>query len=141
VYARSNPLLIIDPTGLDIEVLGTEQNNYLKRLQSILSFTVQLNKQSNKIEIVDSKGNTLDAKVQKDLGKTLKGGERQLFEAITDPKHHVAPEKPRRASWLGCCGKRSKVKGISVSAQQPLIRQKPSVGRGSEMVTRLPVMV
>lgn len=48
-----------------------------------------------KIQIVDANGNILDKKQLKALGKTLKGGEKELFKAITDTKHHVTIETTR----------------------------------------------
>jgi RHS repeat-associated protein len=87
-YTRNNPLKFIDATGLDITVTGTEQDDYLKGLQKNVSFQVQLNS-TNKVEIVDAKGNALDKKGLKALEKTLKGSEKELFKAITDTKNHV----------------------------------------------------
>lgn len=95
IYARNNPLLITDSTGLDIEVTGKEQDDYQKKLQANLSFKVQINPQTHKVEIVDDKGNVLDKKALKQLGKTLKGGEKQLFNAITDKNNHVTIDTVR----------------------------------------------
>lgn len=94
-YTRNNPLRFIDPTGLDIEVTGTEQEAYRKRLQQKVSFQTQINSKTNKVEIVDANGNVLDKKQLKALGKTLKGGEKELFKAITDTKHHVTIDTTR----------------------------------------------
>lgn len=78
---RNNPLVIIDPSGLEIEVTGNEQDEYRKRLQESLSFKVQINSKTNKVEIVDDKGNILDKKALKNLGKTLKA-ERKNFSML-----------------------------------------------------------
>src|SRR6185369_11709939 len=96
VYARNNPLKFTDPAGLDVEVTGTEQEAYRKRLQQNVSFETQINSQSNKIQIVDANGSLLDKKQLKALSKTLKGAEKQLFNAITDEKHHVTIDTTRR---------------------------------------------
>jgi uncharacterized protein RhaS with RHS repeats len=95
-YVRNNPLTLTDPSGLDIEVTGTEQEAYRKRLQQNLSFTTQINSKTNKVEIIDDKGNVLDKKQLKTLGKTLKGGEKELFNAITDTKNHVTIDTVRK---------------------------------------------
>ena len=95
-YTRNNPLTFTDSTGLDIEVTGTEQEAYRKRLQQNLSFTTQINSKTNKVEIVDANGNVLDKKQLKTLGKTLKGGEKELFNAITDTKNHVTIDTVRK---------------------------------------------
>jgi RHS repeat-associated protein len=95
-YARNSPLKFIDPTGLDIEVTGTEQDAYLKRLQQNLSFKVQRNTTSNKVQIIDANGSVLDQTALKALGKTLKSGEKELFNAITDTKNHVTIDTVRR---------------------------------------------
>jgi len=91
-YTRNNPLKFRDPTGLDIAVDGCEQDQYQKRLQALVSFNIKLAFDKNKnlkVGIVDANGNTLDQKALKALGKTLKGGEKELFNAITDSKNHV----------------------------------------------------
>jgi RHS repeat-associated protein len=92
LYTRNNPLKFIDATGLDITVTGTAQDDYVTRLQQNVSFNVKLDSQTNKIGIVDSQGNAVDKKGLKALGKTLKGGEKELFNAITDTKNHVTIE-------------------------------------------------
>lgn len=97
-YTRDNPLRFIDPSGLDITVTGTEQDDYKKRLQQDVSFKVQINPKTQTVEIVDDKGNVLDKKALKSLGKTLKGGEQELFNAITDTKHHVTIDTVRTDS-------------------------------------------
>ena len=94
-YTRGNPLKFIDPLGLDITVTGSEQEEYRKRLQANLSFQVSLNKQ-NKVVIVDANGKELDKKALKALEKTLKGGEKELFKAITNTKNHVTIDTVRR---------------------------------------------
>jgi RHS repeat-associated protein len=99
-YTRNNPLKFIDPLGLDVEVTGTEQEAYRKRLQQDVSFQTQINSKTNKVEIVDANGNVLDKKQLKALGKTLKGGEKELFNAITDTKHHVSIETGRNDSGV-----------------------------------------
>jgi hypothetical protein len=99
-YTRNNPLKFIDPSGLDIEVTGTEQEAYRKRLQQDVSFQTQINSKTNKVEIEDANGNVLDKKPLKALGKTLKGGEKELFNAISDTKHHVSIETGRNDSGV-----------------------------------------
>jgi RHS repeat-associated protein len=99
-YTRNNPLKFVDPSGLDIEVTGTEQEAYRKRLQQDVSFTVQLNSKTNKVEIVGANGNVLDKNALKALGKTLKGGEKELFNAITDTKNHVTVDTVRKDSGV-----------------------------------------
>jgi RHS repeat-associated protein len=96
-YTRNNPLKFLDPSGLDIEVTGTEQEAYRGRLQQDVSFNIQLNAKTNKVEIVDADGNVLDKNQLKALGKTLKGGEKELFNAITDTKHHVTIDTVRNS--------------------------------------------
>ena len=93
-YTRNNPLLFTDPAGLDVEVTGNWQEDYLSRLQENVSFRVQLDKKTNKVVIVDENGNALDGKALKALGKSLKKkkAEKQLFNAITDQKSHVKIE-------------------------------------------------
>lgn len=88
-YTRNNPLRFTDPTGHDIEVSGPLQDAYQQKLQESLSFKTQLNAKTHKVEIVDANGNALDAKQLKALGKTLKGAEKELFNAITDQSHHI----------------------------------------------------
>lgn len=87
-YVRVNPLRFIDPLGLDITVIGSEQDEYARQLQADVSFHVDFGA-DNKIVIVDSNGNQLDKDALKALGKTLKGADKELFNAITDTKHHV----------------------------------------------------
>jgi hypothetical protein len=45
---------------------------------------------------VNAKGKELDKKELKALGKTLKGGEKELFNAITDKTYHVTIDTVRR---------------------------------------------
>jgi RHS repeat-associated protein len=85
-YGKNNPLLFVDPTGLDVEVSGDFANQYVQYLQEGVSFRISLNSK-NKVSIVDANGKQLDDKALKALGKTLKGGEKELFKAITDQKH------------------------------------------------------
>jgi RHS repeat-associated protein len=91
-YTRNNPLKFIDPTGLDVTVTGTSPDDYIAGLQQNVSFKIRRNSQTNKVEIVDSQGNIIDKKGLKALGKTLKGKEKELFNAITDEKNHVTIE-------------------------------------------------
>ena len=99
-YTRNNPLKFVDSIGLDIEVTGTAQEAYRKRLQQNVSFQTQINQQTNKVQIVDANGKLLDKKQLHALGTTLKGGEKELFKAITDTKHHVSIETGRNDSGV-----------------------------------------
>jgi len=86
-YTRNNPLKFTDPTGLDISVDGARADDYYKRLQQDASF--KISNEKGKVIIVDAKGNKLSNKDLKALGKTLSGGDKEIFNAITDTKHHV----------------------------------------------------
>lgn len=99
-YTRNNPLNLIDSSGLDIKVTGTEQDDYKKRLQQDVSFKIQINSTSNKVEIVDKDGDVLDKKALKAVGGTLKGGEKELFNAITDTSNHVNIDTVRADSGV-----------------------------------------
>jgi len=46
-YARNNPMKYIDPTGRDITAEGDSQDDYLKWLQSKLSFNIKLEQNPN----------------------------------------------------------------------------------------------
>jgi RHS repeat-associated protein len=88
-YTRGNPLKFIDPLGLDITLTGSVQEEYIKQLQKKVSFTVQTNTKTNKVEIVGKDGKALSQKELADLGKTLKGTDLAVFNAITDTNNHV----------------------------------------------------
>ncbi len=82
-YSRNNPLKYKDPDGLDIFFNGSEAdaNDYLKRLQENVSFSISL-------EQVDDTGNykiVLSDPRQYNEGVvgTLQGGDDQLYHAIT----------------------------------------------------------
>ena len=89
-YTRNNPLTYTDPTGLDIEVRGETTDDYINRLQQNVSFKVNRNGTTGKVQIVDADGNVLDKKALKNLGKSLSNKrEKELFKAITDTKNHA----------------------------------------------------
>jgi RHS repeat-associated protein len=95
VYARNNPLLFIDPNGLEVTVNdkttdGTGDDDYKKIVngRKDAKFQVDINNK-NKVIIVDAKGNALSKSDLKALGKTLKDGEKGLFNAITDTKNNA----------------------------------------------------
>jgi RHS repeat-associated protein len=88
-YTRNNPLKYIDPLGLDITVTGSEQDEYIKQLQKKLSFQVQVNAKTHKVEIVGKDGKALSAKQLADLGKGLSGTNLAAFNAITDTANHA----------------------------------------------------
>lgn len=79
-YARTNPLLYIDPLGLDITLTGSagDQDVYKNWLQgSISSFNIN----------VDSSGKVgIDGKVDP---TTLTGNDKRLYDEITDTNNHV----------------------------------------------------
>jgi hypothetical protein len=83
--------------GLDVTITGSEQEAYRRRLQQNLSFQVQINSTTNKIEIVGADGNGLNKDQLKALGKTLKGGEKELFNAITDTSNHATIDTVRNS--------------------------------------------
>jgi hypothetical protein len=97
-YGRNSPLRFVDPTGLDVEVIGSEKDAYVKRLQTIVSFKVQLDSKTNRVQIVDQNGKPLDSNALKTLGKSLKDGEKQLFNAITDTKNNAVINTVRKDS-------------------------------------------
>lgn len=99
-YARNNPLKYVDPNGMDITVNGNATDEYLKRLQQDVSFQIQLNSQSSKVIIVNKDGQALGKKELDALGKGLKGGEKELFKAITDTKNHVTIETVQKDSGV-----------------------------------------
>lgn len=79
-YARNNPLIYIDPSGMDITVTGsaTDKDEYKKRLQgSIQSFQIDLDS-NGKVGVVG----TVDA-------TKLKGTDKKLYEEITNQDKHV----------------------------------------------------
>src|SRR5882672_7492180 len=86
-YVRNNSLTFSAPTGLDINVDGAKEDEYYKELQKDVSFSISKN--NGKVIIVNSVGAELTKKELKALGKTLKGAEKQMFNATTDSKNHV----------------------------------------------------
>jgi RHS repeat-associated protein len=96
-YTRNNPLKFVDRTGLDIEVTGETTEDYINRLQKNVSFKINRNSQTGKVQIVDDKGNVLDKKALGKLGKGLKGAEKELFKAITDEKNHAVIDTVRES--------------------------------------------
>jgi hypothetical protein len=88
-YTRNNPLKYIDPLGLDIAVTGSMQDEYIKQLQKKLSFQVQVNAKTHKVEIVGKDRKALSAKQLTDLGKGLSGANQAAFNAITDTSNHA----------------------------------------------------
>jgi len=75
-YTRNNPLKFVDPLGLDIACAGDRCDDYLKGLQSNVSFTVAYK---------DGKVVT-EGKIDK---KHLSAAEKELLAAIDDKKKHV----------------------------------------------------
>lgn len=89
VYARNNPLLFTDPNGLEVTVNdktidGTGDDDYKKIVNGRKDGKFQIGINNNKVIIVDAKGNALSINDLDTLGKTLKGGEKELFNAITN---------------------------------------------------------
>ncbi len=107
-YTRGNPLKFLDPTGLDVTLSGTQQSEYEKRLNGRKGAAFQVKVENNSVVIVDGKGNALGKEGLKALGKQLKGGEKQLFNAITDTKNHVSIDtgdgKPNSDVFFGAFG-------------------------------------
>lgn len=75
------------PTGLDIAVDGARERDYYAQLQQDVSFTIA--KEKDKVVIINEIGEGMSKDELKQLGKTLKGKDKELFNAITDSKHHV----------------------------------------------------
>src|SRR2546423_2650237 len=88
-YARNNPLKFTDPSGLDVTLGGTQQADYIASLNSRDGHKFNVANIDNKVRIVDDKGKTLDKAALDALGKTLSGGEKELFNAITDTENHA----------------------------------------------------
>jgi RHS repeat-associated protein len=88
-YARNNPLKFTDPTGLDVTLGGTEQGDYIDTLNKRDKHAFTVASINNKVTIVDAKGNALGKDALAALGKSLSGGEKELFNAITDTKVHA----------------------------------------------------
>jgi RHS repeat-associated protein len=88
-YARNNPMKFTDPTGLDVALEGTQQGEYVNDLNKRDKAAFTVANINNKVTIVDAKGNALGKAALKALGKTLSGGEAELFKAITDTKTHA----------------------------------------------------
>ncbi len=92
LYARNNPLKFTDVTGLDIEIVGDEQQWGLERLKNGLSFANQVTLSKNKVAITDKDGRVLDPtkkadkKILDKMAKGLKDAEKDLFKAIIDTK-------------------------------------------------------
>jgi RHS repeat-associated protein len=85
-YARNNPLKFIDPSGMEIALEGKEQKAYITDLNNRDNHKFATDSINDKVKIVDDKGKPLDDAALKELGKTLSGGELELFKAITDNK-------------------------------------------------------
>jgi hypothetical protein len=77
LYARDNPLVLIDPTGLDVTCTGDRCSGFYTNLQKDASFKMGHDK-NGKV--------TLDGAVDK---KHLSKADKALLDAITDTKHHV----------------------------------------------------
>nr|MBA3243096.1 RHS repeat-associated core domain-containing protein [Acidobacteriota bacterium] len=86
-YAQNNPLKFTDPSGLDVTLEGVNQGDYMTHLSTKVSFKIA--NINNKVTIVDNKGKALGKAALKELGKSLSGGEAELFKAITDTKNHA----------------------------------------------------
>lgn len=80
-YARNNPLKYTDPTGLDVTLEGTEKEAYINGLNTRDEKKFTVKNVDNKVTIVDAKGNALGKAALAELGKTLSGGEKELFNA------------------------------------------------------------
>lgn len=78
IYARDNPLMITDSTGLDIKCLGTRCKDFMNALsKDIKGFKIDYDK--------DGKVVTVGAVDKKSLSKSDKA----FLSAIDDSKHHV----------------------------------------------------
>jgi RHS repeat-associated protein len=87
-YTRNNPLAFTDPTGFDIKATNSQKEEYLKRLKGAVSFEMHLNK-NDMVKITGKDGKELSKKELNKLGKTLTGGDKEIFNAITDTNNHV----------------------------------------------------
>jgi RHS repeat-associated protein len=86
-YARNNPMKYTDPSGREVYVDGDRAATeaYISSLNSRgdgKQFKVA--NIGGKVTIVDDKGKALDKAALKALGSTLSGGEKELFNALTD---------------------------------------------------------
>ena len=85
-YARNNPLKYTDPTGMEVLLEGTQQAHYIASLRKRDNAKFKVENVGGFVRIVDDKGKVLDKDALDALGKTLSGGEKELFTAISDDK-------------------------------------------------------
>ena len=95
VYVRNSPLIAVDPSGLDVKVKDkTKDRKGAGELLAKLNgnpnakFSLGYDKKG-KLQIVDSKGNAIKGDDLKKLGKSLSGGNKALFNAVTDKNNHA----------------------------------------------------
>ena len=88
-YSRNNPLKYTDPTGMDVALEGAQTADYITDVNNRSGAKFKVANIGNMVRIVDDKGKALDKAALNALGKTLSGGEKELFNAITDDKTHA----------------------------------------------------
>jgi RHS repeat-associated protein len=88
-YARNNPLKYTDPAGMDVALEGAQTADAIDSLNNRSGAKFKVANVGNMVRIVDNKGNPLGKAALEALGKTLSGGEKELFKAITDDKTHA----------------------------------------------------
>lgn len=75
-----------------ITVNGSMQREYTSELHKRISFKVEVNPETNKLEIIGRNGKALNDTQLEAFGKTLKEVDRAVFDAITDKQHHMTIE-------------------------------------------------
>jgi RHS repeat-associated protein len=104
-YVRNNPLVYIDPHGLDIYIWGDDVDNFVKILNARenegqkASFQVAAGN-DGKLGIVDKDGKALSSEDLQALGKGLTGGEATLFNAITNSDFSGIVDTQAEASYI-----------------------------------------
>ncbi|HEX8148023.1 MAG TPA: LamG-like jellyroll fold domain-containing protein [Pyrinomonadaceae bacterium] len=88
-YARNNPQKYTDPTGMDVALEGKLTVDYITSINNRTDAKFQVANIGNMVRITDNKGNALGKEALKELGGTLSGGEKELFNAIMDDKNHA----------------------------------------------------